>query len=606
MVNQPLLRHKTQNLNHPEHSAMGAFVSQFFIPLDQLPDVRQLPENCVEGHFPVKEFSVAGFAQLAFLALAYGAIVCYASNLVAEGSELLLLIPRIAPLVGSVVLPVLGAVPDGAIVFFSGLGPLDQVQKQLSVGVGALAGSTIMLLTVPWFLSVVGGRVDLSPRTGAANYRAKPKLTVPFSATSLAGVMPDEVATKNAAKIMLVTTVPYLLIQGSAFAFHHQKTEQERSASEAVYALVGFVVCVLSFLWYLNHHFQGAAHDTVQLDVADMVRENAVRKGMVSLFGVFDDMLTKADNGHHTDVEEQVRFRRVVHHFFAKYDVNSDGSMDVHELALLLKDLGLVDGLGSVHDFLHHFDANRDGEVSFDEFIEVLVKNRGQLENLMEGGAGSRRGSLSYAEAAAGGTGGGSRGQYGAMDGNHFEHAMEDEEEEEMPEDLANLPVAEQQRRIVMRSLKMMGLGLFIIIFFSDALVDVFSELGELLGVSGFYISFMLAPLASNASEIIASFNYSLRKTTKTITISLSTLMGAAILNNTFVLGIFLALIRFRGLDWEYSAETIAILLVELAVGVMVLTRRVHTVTNAFVILSLFPLSLLLVAFLESSWVGLD
>ena len=36
-----------------------------------------------------------------------------------------------------------------------------QVQKQLSVGVGGLAGSTILLLTVPWCLSVFAGRVSL-------------------------------------------------------------------------------------------------------------------------------------------------------------------------------------------------------------------------------------------------------------------------------------------------------------------------------------------------------------------------------------------------------------------------------------------------------------
>ena len=29
---------------------------------------------------------------------------------------------------------------------------------QVAVGVGALAGSTIMLLTIPWFLSIVGGQ----------------------------------------------------------------------------------------------------------------------------------------------------------------------------------------------------------------------------------------------------------------------------------------------------------------------------------------------------------------------------------------------------------------------------------------------------------------
>lgn len=68
--------------------------------------------------------------------------------MISDGSELLLLVPAVAGLVGSVVLPVLGAVPDGAIVLFSGMG--DNAQQQLSVGVGALAGSTIMLLTIPW------------------------------------------------------------------------------------------------------------------------------------------------------------------------------------------------------------------------------------------------------------------------------------------------------------------------------------------------------------------------------------------------------------------------------------------------------------------------
>ena len=53
-----------------------------------------------------------------------------------------------AGLVGGVVLPLLGAVPDGAIILFSGLGDYETAQETLSVGVGALAGSTIMLLTV--------------------------------------------------------------------------------------------------------------------------------------------------------------------------------------------------------------------------------------------------------------------------------------------------------------------------------------------------------------------------------------------------------------------------------------------------------------------------
>jgi hypothetical protein len=47
--------------------------------------------------------------------------------------------------------------------------------SQLNVGVGALAGSTILLLTVPWVLGIVAGRVDLD-RDGNGSYTARPKL----------------------------------------------------------------------------------------------------------------------------------------------------------------------------------------------------------------------------------------------------------------------------------------------------------------------------------------------------------------------------------------------------------------------------------------------
>jgi hypothetical protein len=40
--------------------------------------------------------------------------------------------------------------------------------------VGALAGSTIMLLTIPWFLSIVGGRVHIDPTNGEPVYKCVP------------------------------------------------------------------------------------------------------------------------------------------------------------------------------------------------------------------------------------------------------------------------------------------------------------------------------------------------------------------------------------------------------------------------------------------------
>ena len=117
------------------------------------------------------------------------------------------------------------------------------------------------------------------------------------------------------------------------------------------------------------------------------------------------------------------------------------------------------------------------------------------------------------------------------------EDEEEAEEEDEMPDDLRELSPEEQQRNIKWRSACMMGLGSIIVIIISDPMVDVLSEIGARTGIPAFYIAFVLAPMASNSSELIAAYNYAQKKTRTSISISLATLLGAAIMNNTFVLG---------------------------------------------------------------------
>eukprot|EP01048_Picozoa_sp_COSAG05_P033563 COSAG05_NODE_13532_length_426_cov_1.262997_1_plen_114_part_01 len=90
--------------------------------------------------------------------------------------------------------------------------------------------------------------------------------------------------------------------------------------------------------------------------------------------------------------------------------------------------------------------------------------------------------------------------------------------------------------------------GTSLVLLFSDPMVDCLSALGERTSISPFYISFVLAPLASNASELLAAYKFALKKTQATITVSLSQLEGAAIMNNTFCLGIFMVLIFLQNL----------------------------------------------------------
>lgn len=145
----------------------------------------------------------------------------------------------------------------------------------------------------------------------------------------------------------------------------------------------------------------------------------------------------------------------------------------------------------------------------------------------------------------------------------------------------------------------MLIIGTFLVVLFSDPMVDVIGEMARRINVSAFYVSFVLVPVASNASEVIASQFYAKKKTSKTITVALSALEGAASMNNTFCLAIFMGLIYFRGLAWEFTAETIAIIVVQIIVGAF-LTYNKMTYFTAWVIMSLFPLSIALVAVLEA------
>lgn len=92
---------------------MGSAISAAFIPPDSLLGCEEIDE-VVECLAPELTHDwIFGFIQVLFLGASYGYVLFFASNMLSEGSELLLLVPSLAGVVGSVVLPILGAVPDG-------------------------------------------------------------------------------------------------------------------------------------------------------------------------------------------------------------------------------------------------------------------------------------------------------------------------------------------------------------------------------------------------------------------------------------------------------------------------------------------------------------
>jgi hypothetical protein len=172
-----------------------------------------------------------------FLMSAFGFLLFFAAGLISEGSELLLevLDPGV---VGGLLLPVLGAFADCMIVLVSAVGgTVEQAQEEVAVGLGVLAGSTVMLLTIAWAGSLWAGRCDLTGPGGTAVNR---KLTeANKNSLTETGVTTDN-ETKNGAIIMGISCLPYLFVQ-IPLIDGHPAEGPEAALAGAVCCLVGFV-----------------------------------------------------------------------------------------------------------------------------------------------------------------------------------------------------------------------------------------------------------------------------------------------------------------------------------------------------------------------------
>lgn len=616
---------------------MGAALASAFIPPGSLLGCEE-GEPEFEGGEPVVTCIppsldgdwVWGMVQVLSLLAVYGYVLFTASNMLSEGSELLLLVPSLANLVGSIVLPILGAVPDGAIMLFSGLGP--GAQENLGVGVGALAGSTIMLLTVPWGLCILAGAVGI--KDGTADYVVKKRRGSTISAEDMMaqkmageglGVSPSGQIAVNA-RIMIATSLIYLVIQGPAIDYMTTpataEINKEIAQVESGWSLLGLGIAIASFCLYLilmiclSNDDDEVKNEKVN-KVINKVSSTGEAKILTLIAPMINQWKTTAKDAKAEalleNVEQVKRFAAVLEPHFTKYDVDGDGTIGVDELPLLLKELGAQDVTrAKVKDAMETFDTDHSGGLDKKEMVQFVLKyvmSKGQLPpNAVAAPSAPEKGMgilmktvmifipmqsqpqqvvpqpVAVVEEADG-------------------EQEEEEEEAEMPEDLADLSPEEQQSAIMSRAFGMMAIGTGLILIFSDPMVDVLSNVGERISVPPFYISFALAPLASNASELIASITYAKKKTKKTITVALSALEGAACMNNTFCLAIFMGLVYFQGLAWKFSAETLAILIVEFVVGIIAMQPTMSRATGIF-ILTLFPLSIALIAYLEA--IGYD
>jgi len=151
----------------------------------------------------------------------------------------------------------------------------------------------------------------------------------------------------------------------------------------------------------------------------------------------------------------------------------------------------------------------------------------------------------------------------------------------------------------LIKSIIILAIGTIIVSFFSDPMVGVIADFSTQVSIKPFFVSFLITPYCSNASEMIAALMFASKKRKENTSMTYSQLYGAVCMNASMILGIFYALVYFRGLSWTFTAETLSILLVTWIVGLIASFKKDFAVWWSIPIFSLYPLSLVFVWGLE-------
>jgi hypothetical protein len=290
----------------------------------------------------------------------------------------------------------------------------------------------------------------------------------------------------------------------------------------------------------------------------------------------------------------------MMHKMFAKFDANGDGTIDREEFGVLVRDLGIRVQKGELKQMLRSI-GGFNLQIEFKDFKDFINKYSKQMASnhsqskVHLNSTSLKVDTLSVIEEES------NRGSE-VIDKvdipvNEVVDIENDEEEEDDDEEWEATEKTPFQIQVT--AFSMLIFGMIVVAIISDPMVDVLSELANRFNISPFYTSFLITPIVTNASEVIASVIFSGRKTLASATLTYSALLGSTLMNNTMCLGIFLALVYFRSLDWVFSAEVTAIVLIQVIVGLSAL-KRIVPVWYAALYASLFPLSLVFIYFLEN------
>ncbi|KAL4589041.1 hypothetical protein LXL04_001943 [Taraxacum kok-saghyz] len=336
-----------------------------FLHLKGIDDINEEQQHCEQmyGFLPCSE-NLMGHL---FLIVVYEYLLFHGESYVASGGKRIFQI--LGPgIFGASAFQVLGFLPESLILLVSGLSDTkDGAQEYVLTGVGLLAGSGILILTLLWGTCVMIGSRKFPSESGSIpsaipNQNRLQKL---LSLCTGSGVITDE-ETNHAAKIMVLSVIPFaFLLIPELFG-----AKITRGYVLTIALPISVLFLIVYFVYQVfepsiqKRRLAYVRHEHLVVDILKHLQEHTAEK-----------ILTEDGSPNLPAIKS----------LFTKIDQDGDSYISFPELKAILQDIKFRKLTWSkdrtLEEIMKEFDVDGDSKVNIDEFVQGFVNWLDETKN---------------------------------------------------------------------------------------------------------------------------------------------------------------------------------------------------------------------------------
>ncbi|XP_022715795.1 sodium/calcium exchanger NCL2-like [Durio zibethinus] len=490
-----------------------------------------------------------------FLLVVYEYLLSLSEQFITSGSNLFFQMFGTG-IFGASLFHILGIFPQIILVLVSGISASEEtIQTMAKISMGLLAGSTIMMLTLIWGSVIAFGRYDLSDTSSSSNssnpdnadtsISSNAKSNKPFSLTGY-GVRTDT-ETKNSAIIMLLSMVPFLILQLAKIL---------RTRVVVLISLIAMLALLLSYCiyqvfepWIQERRFEY------------LMRKHIPRNLLYKLL---------SPNGRADELEIKKLFQRI--------DKNNNSRISSTELRAFMLGIQIEEVGLDEEDFetkvMEQFGISDDSNINETDFVRGVSNwlNK-EYNDANDRAAGEGRVF-------------------------HFRAKKNNKEKQSLLPAKKGNEVRKGSDKPWWNYTKaafLITLGTAITVLLADPLMTSVVEFSTSVNIPSFLVSYVVIPLALSVRQALEAITSAGQKTEKAVSLTFSELYGAVFMNNASGLVIFLGLVYIRDISWDVSAEVLVVLLICTAIGLLATFSNKIQLWTCILVYLLYPISLLLV-----------